>query len=342
MRLRHVFIALWVVCAARAGAQGAGARADSILRAAESAGFSGVVRVDKGGETILQKGYGLANREDRVAFSSETVVDIGSNAKDFTAVAILQLHERGRLSIRDSIGKYFAAARNGKRAITIWQLVTHRAGFPLRLGGDFDTTSRQALIDSAMRTSLLFPAGSRESVSNAGYCLLAAIIEQVSGVSYEEYVRDNILQPLGLTHTGLVLPTFDPRKIARAYEFDRTDAETLLDKPRAADGPYWNLRGSGGVLSTIDDMHAFYHALFETDRLLKPETRKLRFSSDEPAALGGMDSSSYFIYERDPRIGAEIIVASTSFTAPGIRRELGRLLGVSDAIGQDPQRVGRH
>jgi CubicO group peptidase (beta-lactamase class C family) len=335
MQLRPILVALWVVCAARAGAQGLGSRADSILRSAESTGFSGVVRVDKAGETALQKGYGLANREDKIAFSAETVVEIGSNTKDFTAVAILQLHERGRLNIRDSIGKYFADARNGKRGITIWQLVTHRAGFPLRLGDDFDSTSRQALIDSAMRVPLLFPPGSRESYSNMGYGLLAAIIEQVSGVSYEVYLRDNILQPLGLTHTGLVLPTFDPQKIARADDFDR-DAETLLSRPRAADGPYWNLRGSAGMLSTIDDMHAFYHALFETDRLLKPETRRLRFNIDEPVCLGGVSGSTYFVYERDPRVGAEIVVASTSASAPAVRRELERLLGFSDAVGQGP------
>ena len=295
-----------------------------------------MVRVDRAGETVLQKGYGLANREDKIAFNPETVVEIGLNTKDFTAVAILQLHERGRLSIRDSIGKYFAAARNGKRAITIWQLVTHRAGFPLRLGDDFDSTSREALIDGAMRAPLLFPAGSRESYSNVGYGLLAAIIEQVSGVSYETYIRDNILTPLGLSHTGLVLPAFDPQKIARTSESDRPDAETLFGKPHATDGPYWDLRGSAGMLSTIDDMHAFYHALFETDRLLKPETRRLRFNTEEPIALGGVSGSSYFMYERDPHVGAEIVIASTSVSAPTIRRELERVLGFSDAVGQGP------
>jgi hypothetical protein len=90
------------------------------------------------------------------------------------------------------------------------------------------------------------------------------------------------------------------------------------------------------MLSTIDDMHAFYHALFETDRLLKPETRKLRFNTDEPIALGGVNGSSYFVYERDPRAGAEIVVAATSASAPTIRRELERLLGFSDAVGQGP------
>ncbi len=339
MSLRTPLVVVWVAAlavAARAGAQGIGARADSILRAAEANGFSGVVRVVKDGATILQKGYGLANREDQTPFTPETIIQIGAGTKDFTAVAILQLHERGRLSIRDSIGKFFTGVPAGKRAITIWQLLTHRAGFPLRVGGDFETWTRQALIDSAMRTALLFPVGSREAYSNVGYSLLAAVIEQVSGISYDAYVQENILKPLGLTHTGLLLPSFDPKKLARVYQAGAPDNGTVLAKPHADDGPYWNLRGSGGMLSTVDEMHMFYRSLFETDALLKAETRRLRFNPDEPARLGGSEGESYFVYERDPRAGAEMIVASTSTEAPAIRRELDRLLGLPDPVGQGP------
>ena len=339
MPLRLVLATLWAAAVATgAGAQGVGSRADSILRAAESRGFSGVVRVDTGGETVLRKGYGLANRESRIAFTPGTVVEIGSATKDFTVVSILQLHERGRLNLRDSIGKFFAGAPADKRAITITQLITHRAGFPLRLGSPFDTLTRRGLVDSAMRTVLLFPSGSRESYSNVGYGLLAAIIEQVSGMSYDAYVNENVLRPLGLAHTGLLLPSFDPRTVARQYEPDGTDAGTVLTKPHADDGPYWNLRGSGGMLSTVDDMHAFYHTLFATEKLLKPETRRLRFNPDEATRAGGMDGPSFFLYQRDPRTGSEIIVASTSPSAPTISRELGRLLGLPDAIGQSRSR----
>jgi CubicO group peptidase (beta-lactamase class C family) len=338
MHLRLILVAIWIGSAAHAGAQGLGSRADSILRQAEANGFSGVVRVDREGGTILQKGYGLANRELKIAFTPETVVEIGSNTKDFTAVAILQLHERGRLNVRDSLGKFFTGAPAGKRGITIAQLLGHRAGFPPRLGGTFDTLTRQALVDSAMRVTLLFPAGSRESYSHVGYSLLAAIIEQVSGVTYDTYVSENVLRPLGLTHTGLVLPTFDPRKVARAYDVDGTDIGTLLSKPRADDGPFWNLRGAGGMLSTVDEMYLFYRTLFESDKLLKPETRKLRFAADEAMGIGGMDGPTFFLYERDPRVATVIIVASTSATAPAIRRELEKLLGLADTVGQGSSR----
>jgi CubicO group peptidase (beta-lactamase class C family) len=155
-------------------AQNLGTRLDSAMRAAEQRGFSGVVRVEKDGAVLLKKGYGLANRAERIPFSPATVVQIGSNTKDFTAVAILRLRREGRLSLTDSLGKYFPSAPSDKRNITVAQLMDHRAGFPLGLGGDFEPVGRQALIDSAMHYQLLFAPGTRESYSNTGYSLLAA------------------------------------------------------------------------------------------------------------------------------------------------------------------------
>ena len=87
------------------------------------------------------------------------------------------------------------------------------------------------------------------------------------------------------------------------------------------------------MLSTVDEMHLFYRALFESDKLLKPDTRKLRFNVDEPMGSGGMDGATYFVYERDPRIATVILIASTSATAPALRRELEKLLGLTDTGG---------
>ncbi|MBA3343365.1 MAG: beta-lactamase family protein [Gemmatimonadaceae bacterium] len=140
----------------------------------------------------------------------------------------------------------------------------HEAGFPLGLGGDFETVTRDQLIANAMRFKLLFQPGARVSYSNTGYAQLAAIIETVTGKSYDKYVRDNILIPLGLTRTGFHLPNFDRRQLA-GYSTGGKDAGTMLSKPHGSDGPWWNLRGNGGMLSTVADMHAFYKALFETD-----------------------------------------------------------------------------
>src|SRR5215203_5650931 len=100
-------------------AAGLGARVDSALRAAAQRGFSGVVRVQRGDTLLLRKGFGLANRDQRIPFSDETVIQIGSNTKDFTLVTLLRLQQRGRLSLRDSLGKYFPSAPAEKRGITL-------------------------------------------------------------------------------------------------------------------------------------------------------------------------------------------------------------------------------
>ena len=206
MRTSLTLAAALLVAGGAASAQDVATKLDSTMKVAERAGFSGVVRVERDGKVLLDKGYGFANRSARIPFTHETVVQIGSNTKDFTAVAILQLQAAGKLSMSDTLGKYFPAAPADKKGITIRQLMNHRAGFPLGIGGDFDAFNRSILVDSAMRTPLLFQPGSRESYSNTGFSLLAAIIEQVTGKTYDVYIRDAITAPLGMRRTGFLLP----------------------------------------------------------------------------------------------------------------------------------------
>jgi CubicO group peptidase (beta-lactamase class C family) len=320
-----------------------GARVDSVFRVAEAEGFSGVVRLEMGGALVLEKGYGLANRAQRIRYTPATVVQIGSNTKDFTAVAILQLLERGFLTLDDSISRFFPWAREEKGGITVRQLLDHKAGFPLGLGGDFEPVDRQQLIDSALSSRLLFKPGERRSYSNTGYSLLAAIIERVSDKSFDEYVRDNILRPIGLRNTGFHLPQYPTIRLAHGYRSGGEDAGTMLSKPHLPDGPYWNLRGNGGMLSTLSDMHRFYRALFETDSLMRPETRALRFNPREPIALAGSDLVSMFLYERDPVRGMEIIVASNSqdYKVPRVMAEVRKVLeGGGAAVAGGPPGPG--
>jgi hypothetical protein len=310
------------------------ARLDSALRALEAKGFSGVVRVDRDGATLLEKGYGLANRAEGRAFEPSTVVQIGSNTKDFTLVALLRLQARGRLDMQDTLGKYFPAAPADKRGITLAQLANHRAGFPIGLGGDFEPLDRDQFLEAAFKRPLAFPPGTRQQYSNTGYGLLAAVIEKVTGKPYDEYIRDDILVPLGLKHTGLLLPNFDPTRLAHGYR-DGEDQGTMLSKPHAADGPYWNLRGNGGMLSTVDDMHAFYKALFETSTLLAPGSRMGRFPPNEPVGLAGSDLVNFFLYERLPGRRLELIIATNNAAFGGrpVREAIGEVLGLPSDRG---------
>jgi CubicO group peptidase (beta-lactamase class C family) len=306
-----------------------GVRLDSVLRSAAQRGFSGVVRVERGGTLLLRKGYGLADRERHIPFSDATVVQIGSNTKDFTLTALLRLQQRGRLSLRDSLGKYFPAAPPDKRAITLQQLVDHRGGFPIGLGEDFEPLTREQFLQRAFAAPLRAQPGTREIYSNTGYAILAAVIEQLTGKSYDAYVREDLIAPLGLENTGYLLPAFDPSRIAHGYDHGR-DAGNLLLKPHAADGPYWNLRGNGGMVSTVEDMHVFYRALFDGERLLPATARGGRFDPTQPVGLAGSDLVHFFLFERLPLDHLEIIIAtnSTDAPAPMIRNLIAPVLGL--------------
>ncbi len=307
---------------------------DSTLRTLEGNGFSGVVLVAQNGEMILKKGYGLADRAKNRPMTGNTIVPIGSNTKDFTIVAILQLQERGRISLDDLLTKYIPDVPADKRAITLRHLFFHRAGFEQHLGGDYEVIGRSDEIHRALASRLLFAPGADEHYSNIGYSLLAAVIEQVSGKTYDEYVRDEILAPLALEETGLLMPTFDRTRMAHGYDRGE-DRGIVLDRALARDGAYWNLRGNGGIQSTVDDMFRFYRELFNGQRLMKPATRALRWEPSSPAMMAGSDMVNFFVYGREPQRGVEFIVYtnSTDFPAPRVQGTLGTALGLGGGRG---------
>lgn len=287
-----------------------GERADAVLREAEAKGYSGVALVAKDGEIVLRKGYGMADRAARIPITADTVVQIGSCTKDFTIVAILQLHERGLLNIKNPITEFFKDVPEDKQGITIWHLLTQQSGLIDHIGGDFELATKEGIIRGALGTTLLFAPGSDRSYSNMAFNLLAAIIEDVSKQSFDEFVRDYICVPLGLRDTGFLLPGFDPKRVAHGY-LGVEDRGIMIAKPHAPDGPYWNLRGAGGMLSTVTDMFRFYTALWG-DRLMKPETRDMRFAPGQPVVLAGSDLVQFFLYNHEPTVGIDILLSSTS------------------------------
>ena len=314
--------------------------ADSALRVEEAKGFDGVVLAADHGEIVLRKAYGLAVRSPKRAFVPSTVVQIGSNTKDFTAVSILQLQEQGKLSVTDSIGKYLKIVPADKRAITIWDLLTHRSGLPLYSGMDFEPVTRDSFLVRVMQTPLKFAPGTGQQYSNVGYSVLAAIIEQLTGDSYGSYVNTHIWIPLGMHDTGLLLTNYDTLRLAHGYQGD-VDNGTMLGKPHARDGPYWNLRGNGGFLSTVTDMYHFYDVLFNSSTLLKPATRDLHYNPDVPMALAGSDMISFFLYERAPRAGMVLIMATngSDYPAPKARDGAAAALGLP-AMGGGRRTMG--
>lgn len=264
---------------------------DRLLSQEAERGFSGAVLVARGGDIVLHRGYGCADRERGIPVTTETVFDIGSIPKSFTAAAILALSDEGKLNTRDPLTRYFADVPADKRAITVHQLLTHTAGLPDAVGPDFQVMPRDSLVRRALASDLLWEPGTRYRYSNVGYSLLGAIIEIASGQPYERYVHERLFRPAGMTKTGYVIPEWRDGEIAHGYASGR-DWGTPLERPWAEDGPWWNLRGNGGMLSTVHDLYRWHIAL-EEGRVLSDASRK---EAQTPQVPENEEGTSYYGY----------------------------------------------
>lgn len=237
----------------------------------EALGFAGVVAVSLEGRPVLVEGYGLADREHRIAWTPATVSTIGSLTKQFTGATLLLLQEQGLLSVEDPIGKYFDSVPADKLSITLHDLLTHSSGIiDLDGAGDFDPIGREEFVQRILEQPLESPPGEHYQYSNAGYSLLGAVVESVSGMSYEQFLRDSVLVPSGIFETGYILPAWGAGRLAQGYEAGERWG-TVLEKPFAQDGPYWVLRANGGLHSTAYDMLRWAQALM-MGRILSPES----------------------------------------------------------------------
>jgi len=213
-------------------------------------------------QLIWAKGYGFSDLEQQTAVSPSTLFRIGSVTKVFTATAILQLRDAGKLSLDDPITRHLPEFEIQKPfpdapAITIWNLLTHTAGLP-REGAfpywtDHEFPTRDELVAATASQTLIYSPGTQYKYSNLGVSLLGAIIERVSAQSYQDYVTEHIFKPLGMTSSS-VDPTIEQSaSLAKAYMRRRPDGSR-----QAMD--YYEVRGMaamGSIVSTIEEMAKF-------------------------------------------------------------------------------------
>jgi len=258
-------------------AQAAQARAE-VDQQAKAGRFSGVILVVQDGRVLFREAWGLADREWSIPNTPTTKFRVGSLTKQFTAVSILKLQEAGKLSIDDPVSKFYPQAPTAWSKVTIKHLLTHRSGIPsyTAIAGFFDAQSHVALtpdqIVALTRDKRLeFEPGSRFAYDNTGYILLGMVIEKVSGQAYADYVKTQILAPLGLSNTGYdvsgeVLPMrargYDVRK-GKAYNADYLD----MSLPYAA----------GSLYSTVDDLAIWEEAL-QSGKLIKAASLTAMFT----------------------------------------------------------------
>ena len=216
----------------------------------------------------------MADRENGVAYDADTVFSVGSITKQFTAAAILKLEMQGRLHVEDAIGKYIPNVPDDKKAITLHHLLTHTSGLESDFAGDYDPVSRDEYAKRILASKLRSKPGEAYFYANSGYSLLGAIVEFVSGLSYEKYLRENLFLPSGMKDTGYRLPNWPQARIAVGYHEGKRWGR-ITDKPWDKDGPYWALRANGGIHSTLDDMLRWHVALSGDAVLSAAEKEKM-------------------------------------------------------------------
>ena len=216
-------------------------------------GFSGSVVIVRDGMLVWKGGTGLANRERGIENTTETAFDCGSIMKVMTAAAIFQLEEDGVLARDMQLGELFADVPADKAAITLDQVLAHAAGFAEvhDTEGDFEEMDRATALARIFAQELLFAPGTAESYSSSGYTLLAAVVEDASGLAFPAYLRARIFDAAGMHRSGVYGDGLWPAGDA-AIGYD--DGTFGCNSPGCWPAPTWALMGNGGLVSTVDDL----------------------------------------------------------------------------------------
>jgi CubicO group peptidase (beta-lactamase class C family) len=251
-------------------------KAAELFRRAEAFGYSGGFQFTREGRTILSQGYGMADRGRGIPIAPDSIFDIGSVTKQFTAAAILRLEEMGRLRTSDPISKHLPDVPADKKGITIHHLLTHSSGLEMESGPRSSRITRDEAVRIMLGTVLKSAPGERYGYSNTGYALLGAIIGRASGSSYEAFLRAQLWQPVGMRRTGMQLGGMDRAAVAESWFFDGTQPPNLARLPEHGGKPLWQGHGSGYVLSTMRDLERWGEAL-RTGRILSDESRRKLF-----------------------------------------------------------------
>lgn len=284
---------VWTTPKAETAAQLA-ADLDQYLITLEKNGFSGVILMTKDGKDLLHKAYGLADRESRRPMTVDTGGSIGSIVKPITKAAIVKLESEGKLRMDDTLSKFFDNVPPDKAGITLQQVIDHKAGFPDIFGDDYEPATKEWVIEQIMKTPLIAKPGEKVEYSNCGYSLLGAVIEKTSGTPYEKYVHAQLFTPAGTPRIGYLIPGWKSENLAVGYQEGKRWG-TSLDHPWMEDGPSWNLRCNGGMLSTVRDLHRFFDALLGgrvlssegTQHYLEQSVRKHSSGKRVVGSIGG-------------------------------------------------------
>ncbi len=267
------------------------AQLDALFAAAYPSNEPGAaVRVQRGGEVLLRKGYGMADLELSVPVTPEMVFPLCSITKAFTAVGVFILAREGRIDLDAPLGRYLSDYPQPGASATIHQLLTHASGIPSYTDDPtfWETACLEQSLDELIATwkdkPLHFPPGTGWRYSNSGYVLLGKAIEVVSDLDYARFMEQRLFIPLGLEHSAFA--DASPIIPGRVRGYEREDGE-YRNTPCVSMSL---AHAAGGLLSSIDDVVAWVTALFDSERLLSEEQRQRLLA---PAVLADGRSTAY-------------------------------------------------
>ncbi len=235
------------------------------------------VIVIRKGKVLFKKAYGLANLEHKIPNTTSTNFRLASVTKQFTAMAIMILVDRKKLSYYDHLADFFPGFPAYGKQITVRQMLNHSSGLlayeDLIPGGTTKPLSDQDVLQyMKQQDHTHFPPGSQFRYSNTGYVLLGLIVETASGTSFPDFLRKNIFEPLRMNHTVLYQRD-DHSDRRRAYGYTQRDnAFVRTDQSLTS-----STRGDGTVYSSVDDLYKWDQALYTT-RLVSAATLQQAFT----------------------------------------------------------------
>jgi len=277
-----------------------------ITRIKDQGHYPGVsVLIDKGGVSIYSAAFGETDMENSLAASVDSAYPIGSITKSFTALAALQLVASGQLDLEAPVNQYLHDFTGSAKEVRIWQLLNHTSGIPnytsIPIVKDRlkrQKLSREQMVGFFADLPLQFEPGTRFSYTNSGFYLLGLIIEEVSGLSYYQYLQENVWNPLGMTRTY----SGDDEQLipgrVRGYEYGSEGFSN------ASPWHYLVPFSAGSIISTVADLARYRHRVFTSDVVGKKvldlvvKQVPMKNGSPNPYTLGALIKSDFHGYQK--------------------------------------------
>ncbi|MEM5564287.1 serine hydrolase [Psychroserpens sp. AS72] len=264
---------------------------DSIINSAIQIDGPGViVYLKKGDSVFYENAFGKSNIELNVNMTTKNVVNIASVSKEFTAISILQLIEKGKLSFEDKLNSFIPNYSKNGDNIKIKHLLSHTSGLKSHTDTIWANTDARKYFNSTLevinyfkKDTIKFQPGERHDYSNINFNILAYIIEKVSGLTYTEYIEKNILEPLEMTNT--TIPNEGELIMNQATGYEFKDGKMVHARYHSVN----QTRGSSSIHTTVEDLSKWYDGLMQS-KVISRETLQKAWS---PYQLNNGDLSQY-------------------------------------------------